>query len=338
MPRAPVRGLMPRNSVLGSGGWYKVSVPSGGIYKMDYAFFESLGLNPSSINPRNIRVYGNGGAQLAYANATFRYDDLQENAIFVAGEGDGVFNSSDYVLFYATSPTSWKFNATDRRYHHQTHSYSDSAYYFITTDLGPGKRIQSVASSGLAATDAVTSFDDFQVHEQDLVNLLKSGRRWYGESVDLLGNTISLSFTVTHRDVADSLYVNVSAAGRSQNTFNYFTVNVNGAARCQVANSAASPQYFLEYARENTASSTFINGNQDVTTTLVFSSSDNTAIGWLNYMEINARRTPELFWRGWTNGIQGCENGWRGKGGGIYHHGNRHQQLCLGHNRSAECA
>jgi len=280
------------NSVLASGRWYKVSIARNGIYKLDYSFLQSIGVDLSSVDPRNIRVYGNGGAMLAYANATPRYDDLRENAIFVSGEGDGVFNSGDYVLFYGTGPTTWKYNSSDRRFHHQTHNYSDSAYYFITTDLGAGKRIQSVASSTDAITDAVNTYDDFDVHELDLLNILKSGRRWYGETVDLIRNTLNFNVTVPNRNTNDSVYIYVIAAGRSQGTGvnNYFTVSVNGAQRCMITNGPASTQYYLEYARENPASGLFVSSDPNISISMVFSSPDNTAVGWLNYFELNVRK------------------------------------------------
>ena len=280
------------NSVLSSGRWYKVSVARNGIYKLDYSFLQSMGVDMSTLDPRNIRIYGNGGGMLPYANATFRYDDLQENAIFVAGENDGVFQSGDYVLFYGNSSTMWKYNSTDRRFHHQTHNYSDSTYYFINVDLGAGKRIQTTASTTDPVTDVVTAFDDFEVHELDLVNLLKSGRRWYGETVDLIKNTLNFSVTVPNRNTSDSVYINVSAAGRSQgqNVNNYFSVSVNGAQRCMITNGPASTAYYLEYARENPASSLFVTPDPNIAISIVFSSADNTAVGWMNFFELNVRK------------------------------------------------
>jgi hypothetical protein len=278
------------SSVLASGRWYKMAVAANGVYRLDYAYLQSMGIDPGSIDPRHIRIYGNGGRQLPYANADFRYDDLQERAIFVSGENDGAFNSGDYVLFYATGPTAWSYSSTDRRYHHAVHAYSDTAYYFLTTDLGAGKRITPVGSSPLPPTDAVAAFDDYAYHETDKTNLLKSGREWYGENFDLISSSFSFSFSFPNRVTTDSAYILVRAAGRSQSDSNYFYVNANGSLRCKVANAKASPQYYLEYARENSASSTYISPEAAISGSLVFNSSDNTAIGWLNYIEVNVRR------------------------------------------------
>src|ERR1035437_1056947 len=91
------------SSVLGNGSfWYKIGTTANAIYKIDKTFLKHMlqNSNPSvdisTIDPRNIKIYGNGGEILPEYNGNFRYDDLNENAIFVQGESDGVFDNSDY--------------------------------------------------------------------------------------------------------------------------------------------------------------------------------------------------------------------------------------------------
>jgi len=64
------------SSVLSSGIWYKIRVKNNGIHKIDYSFLQSIGVNPQSINPRNIKIFGNGGGMLPQANNIDRLDDL----------------------------------------------------------------------------------------------------------------------------------------------------------------------------------------------------------------------------------------------------------------------
>jgi hypothetical protein len=75
-------------SVLSSGNIYKFGVGQNGIYKLDYAFLKNqLGINDlDNIDPRSIRLYGNGGNMLPEKNSDARPDDLTENAIKVVGE------------------------------------------------------------------------------------------------------------------------------------------------------------------------------------------------------------------------------------------------------------
>ncbi|MGZ3923952.1 MAG: hypothetical protein ACXVBJ_09290, partial [Flavisolibacter sp.] len=48
------------NSVLASGNWFKISVTEDGVYKLDVAFLNSLGIT-GSIPSAQIKVFGNGG-------------------------------------------------------------------------------------------------------------------------------------------------------------------------------------------------------------------------------------------------------------------------------------
>ncbi|HRI42154.1 MAG TPA: hypothetical protein PLW54_10795, partial [Bacteroidia bacterium] len=82
------------NSVLASGSWFRIATTQQGVHKMTYQFLKDLGIDVDNIDPRRLRIYGNGGGQLPFNNSKFRYDDLQENAILVQGENDGVFDNT----------------------------------------------------------------------------------------------------------------------------------------------------------------------------------------------------------------------------------------------------
>jgi hypothetical protein len=160
-----------QNSVLSNGNWYKFGVSKNSIYKLDYNFLTTLGLNPANIDPRNIRIYGNGGGMLPEENAAYRHDDLVENAIIVVGENDGRFDQGDYILFFAKGPDQWSYNNTDQRYQFEKNHYSDLYYYFITTDMGSGKRVSSAATIN-NPNITINSFDDFSAHESDEYNFI----------------------------------------------------------------------------------------------------------------------------------------------------------------------
>ena len=100
-----------QNSVLNTGTWYKLGVTADGIYKIDQAFLQKAGISVKEIDPRHISIYGNGGGMLPQSNAAPRLHGLQENAIFVQGEGDGKFDAQDYLLFYGQSPNLLQLDA-----------------------------------------------------------------------------------------------------------------------------------------------------------------------------------------------------------------------------------
>jgi hypothetical protein len=87
------------SSVLSQGSWYKFEVGKSGVYKLSKNFLNSMGVNTNNIDPRTIKIFGNGGGMLPLSNSLqFPYDPI-ENAIKFIGEEDGVFNNEDYIIF-----------------------------------------------------------------------------------------------------------------------------------------------------------------------------------------------------------------------------------------------
>ena len=156
---------------------------------------------------------------------SFRYDDLQENAIFVEGEEDNSFDANDYILFYAKGPHSWSVNTTSQEVTHKQNIYSDKAYYFITVNNEDGKRIQNaVPVSGTPVTE-ITTFNDYVFYEKETSNLFATGRRWLGEEFSLENQqTFEIPFSNAVQN--ESLKIRVRAVGVSGLTSS-MKVNVN---------------------------------------------------------------------------------------------------------------
>ncbi|MGQ0829730.1 MAG: type IX secretion system sortase PorU [Bacteroidota bacterium] len=291
--RSQARGIRTyaANSVLQNGTWHKMAIATDGIYKLSYSFLQSIGIDVSAINPQNIRIYGNGGGMVPELNSIVRPDDLVENAIIVQGEADGVFDINDYVLFYGKSPHTWQYNSTTcSKFTHTTHLYCDSAYYFITTDLGAGKRIQTQASSTLPVTHSVTTFDDHAFHENDNINFIKSGRRWYGEYFDNI-TSYNLSFSFPYIDGSSSASVKASIASRYINLSGssyatYFVSSQSG--KDTIAISETGPDAYSDYAIIGTSCYSFTPSNPIVTVNVAKQTAD--AIAWLDYIDVNVRR------------------------------------------------
>lgn len=275
------------NSVLQTGDWYKIGLTQDGVYKLSYSFFQNLGIDVTTLNPQNIRVYGNGGGMLPELNSVARKDDLVENAIFVQGEGDGIFDPTDYVLFYAKGPQTWSYNAsTCPKFSHTLNLYSDSAYYFITVDLGAGKRIQTQASSGLPVTNTVNTFDDYAFHESDNINFIKSGRQWYGELFDNIA-TYNFSFSFPNIDMSAPTTVAASIASRSlSGTATYSVVSQTGSTIIPIGSTPGDA--YSDYAIVGTGCYSFNPNNPNLVVTVTKSTPG--AMAWLDYITVNARR------------------------------------------------
>jgi hypothetical protein len=180
-----------RESALKEGDIYKVSVNETGLVKMDYDFLKNqLKIaNIDQIDPRTIKIYGNGGGMLPEGNAEKRADDLTENAVFISGEADGKFDASDFILFYGVGADKWIFDASKNEFNRPKNIYDDKSYYFVKISSGNGARLPLQNSVSNTAYTTST-FDDYARYEEDKVNLLASqrcnctqgsGKMWFGD-------------------------------------------------------------------------------------------------------------------------------------------------------------
>ena len=169
-----------QNSVLANGSWHRFYVEKSGVYVLSKSFLQSIGVNVG-VDPRNIKVYGNGGRMLPLLNSIPYPNDLEENAIQFIGEQDGVFNDSDYILFYAEGVDTWNEESLTH-----VNQFADRSYYYVTSSGSSGKRMQSYIEPAAAPTLMMSNYDGYQYHEVDLVNAGKIGRRWFGESFNVL--------------------------------------------------------------------------------------------------------------------------------------------------------
>lgn len=202
-------GMNPTNSVLATGDWYRFYIQKSGVYYMSKSFLQQLGMNVSNIDPKKIKIYGNGGRMLPLPNNTFYPDDLTENAIQVIGEEDGVFNDSDGILFYGEGTDNWNSESETN-----LNLYSDNSYYYITTDGGDGKRISEASQPTENSNLIITDFDNTQFHEIDEVNIAKVGRTWFGEDFDT-NNVQNFSFSIPNIVTSSNIEMTIHLAAKS---------------------------------------------------------------------------------------------------------------------------
>ncbi len=281
--------VLAQNSILSSGNWYKIAVENTGIHQITYEDLESYGIDPSQVNPKLIRLYGNGNGMLPEDNDEFRYDDLQENSIFVYGEDDEIFDPDDYILFYGESPTEWNLNTESGLFEHEVNLYTDYTYYFIATDLGEGKRIETQFSSIIPPTYTSTSFNDYIYHEMELENLIHSGKKWYGERFE---ETTEYTFPIIFPNliITSAINLHVSAAARSEvsslmvisidnepiDTLTFFPVNFSN------INS--------DYAKNKELTTWFNVNDPDFEFKFNYNQPNDSAVAWLDYFTLNAKR------------------------------------------------
>lgn len=274
------------NSVLASGNWYKIAVTNTGIHKLTKTFLSGIGISTQNFDPSKLKVYGNGGKMLPEKNGDFRYDDLEETPLQIVLSSDSSF---DYALFYATGPTEWvKVNGGNGlKYRAIKNLYTDTSYYFINTEGTNGKRISSKSSLQLNPTVSTSSYDYYNFHEENLVNLPKSGREFYGEYFD-----IKTQYAFNWQDgnfiTGDSICAEVTLAALYKDSTN-FLVTGNGLNFMVTTNGIVSSTY-SDYAANGAKTKWSINQNSSQIG-ITISKVTGKSIGWLNKLTVNARRS-----------------------------------------------
>ena len=281
------------NSVLALNDWYKISTDKNGVYKIDYDNLQDLGIDVTNLQTQTIRLYGNGGGMLPHLNSDFRYNDLKENPIKIFDQNsNGIFDSDDYFIFYGMSPDRWFFNQDENLFEHETHLYSDKVFYFITIDNNTeGLRIQSKQNLN-SPSHIISSFHAYSHHEEDLENLIKSGRKWFGERFSE-GSSQSFEFNLPNLVNTSPIFLNSSVAARSFQSSN-FEIGNNSSFSLNLNIPTTSSDFAQEYAKEKQVSTSFFSDSDLVNLSYKYESNDNGASAWLDYIVINCRRELKL--------------------------------------------
>ena len=285
-----VTGAFAQHSVLSTGKWFKVGISETGIQRLTYSDLVSLGMNVDQLNPRNLRVYHNGGGVLNEKNADPHFDDLMEIPIFVYGEADGKFDRDDYLLFYARGPVTWYYDTRETLFRHRPNAYEDYSYAFLTADLGPGSRIATAAEPTGTATVNVNEFADYQLYDVDNYNLINAGRTYYSDIVDG-NNSLPLSFTFKNVKTARGCKVAVNLAGRNfQNASFQLYVNDVMMKRFDIPTTASGSNHAFANSVSGIVAAPITGDNIKVVLNHV-GVSGTTSIGYVDYVAVNAWRS-----------------------------------------------
>jgi Peptidase family C25 len=274
-------------SVLATGTWYKIGVTRTGFYKIDYNFLKSLGLDPATTNPANIRIYGNGGHMLPENNSVPRIADLRENAVEMVGGAGGVFNSGDYMVFYATGPTEWDKDSTYQRFVHKNNIYTDTAYYFLTVSSGEAGLRVATQGSVPTANETVTTYNYYLAHDTDEVNPAAMGKIWYGEEFTSVAGNTTQSFVYNFPGAATDVYATVAFAELGATSGSTVSISLNGTTIGSQGFGATDVDNFPIF--RYTASGNISSGISSLSVTVKYFPADDNCQGYLNYIEVNCR-------------------------------------------------
>ncbi|MCP2026958.1 hypothetical protein L1276_002102 [Flavobacterium sp. HSC-32F16] len=272
------------NSVLASGDWYRFYVEKSGVYKISRSFLQSLGFDAGKADPKRIKIYGNGGRMLPLANNVYYPEDLEENAIQVIGESDGVFNNEDYILFYAEGVENW-----DTENQTNLNLYDTKSYYYITDGGNEGKRISSLNQPSGNSTLELNTFDDYQYHEIDQTNIAHLGRQWLGESFDI-NQEQEFTFNFPNLDTTVPVKIDLNAASAAFTTTS-FGVSANGQSIGTINFGSITANSDVKYLTGNLSSNTTFTGAETIKIKLTYNNNGVPGSkGYLDYINLIAKR------------------------------------------------
>lgn len=282
------------HSVLKEGEWYKLAISKDGVYKIDKNLLSAMGVNTTSVNPKLINIYGNGGLLLPELNSEFRADDLEKCAIFVEGEEDGVFDNGDYILFYAKGADSWQMDiipgAGRKGWLHKKHYYSDSAYYFLRINDTEPKRIEPTTQPAGATQYISSTFQDYQFIETELYNLVQSGREFYGDKFEqTLSRDYNFNFPSIRSDYPTTIHAGFAI--RSVGASSSFSVSSSGASIASSGVTSGTGTLASVASKVNVTTTTNAS-NPSLLVNITFNKSANSsdAQGYLDFININTTR------------------------------------------------
>ena len=275
------------SSVLASGDWFKFSVDTTGVFKIDKNLLQQIGVSTNGLNPKKLHIYGSGGNLLPVLNADFRYDDLQENAIYVEGENDGSFDSADFILFYAKGPHDWVVDAANNTASHRQNIYSDEAYYFITVSNEDGKRIQQKAPLTASATTQIKTFNDYTFYEKEEISLLAAGTQWFFNDNFNIENSQNFKIPFPNALLDEDIRIKVRGVSTSVASSN-MEVKINGEA-LSTLNFSAVNSSTKAITSERTVS--IKNSKNIIDVSIIYNNNGNpSANAYLDYIEVVGKK------------------------------------------------
>jgi hypothetical protein len=279
-----------RSSVFKTGEWRRFSITESGMYKLSGAALIAA-FGTSNINPRNVKIYSNGGIEPPADAAAPYPDDVTELSVYVFDGGTtGQLDASDYIIFYGQGPRGWSYNSAGRTFNHWINLYSNVAYYWVTYDGNQSRAMTSANSIPGPADFSPTTVLGKTFREDERVNILISGRQWLGQSLSHNG-AVTYQFPLPGLDPSQIVRYRFSIGAKDHTAGSSYVIteNNNPLTSVPIASSGNPANYDSPYVRmatvETSASGALLQNSQSQ---LRFSYTSNSGIGigYIDWMEI----------------------------------------------------
>ncbi|HEY4799607.1 MAG TPA: C25 family cysteine peptidase, partial [Bacteroidia bacterium] len=205
-----------------SQSYFKIPITKNGIYRIDSLTLAHAGI--TAVDPRNFQLFFRG----------------QEQYIYVKGEADGVFNSSDYLEFYGQKNDGsldsvlykgYLYNQTVRQPNPYYSLFSDTSAYFLTwNNLTSNKRIIDYPDTvySLPSTDyfmrqdVIENHTEYQFGKFTSTNInfpdYEETEGWSGAAFDM-GGSYTASYNTPNLFPAGNVMVKLAVMAESNDLF-----------------------------------------------------------------------------------------------------------------------
>ncbi|MCI5058555.1 MAG: type IX secretion system sortase PorU, partial [Flavobacteriales bacterium] len=285
-PKDLVNRTFANKSALSSGTWYKFGGKEEGVYSIEGSDLVNAGLALSSIDVSRLKVFSNGGGQLPYNNCEYRVDDLKELPLYTEGLEDFKFDLNDRILFYHNAQNQIVYDTLQNKLVYRNNAFEDSVFFFLNIDGTEGLRIMS-ANTYANFDNVVTDYDALIRFEQDLENLIGSGRNWYGDKFDIKTDRDYL-FNLENYIPNSSATLSGSLISRSIKSESSFQISLNGNLLGSKKIGGVGPNYEDTFAIGVNFDYPFSSNNgSNQKVSLAYIKAASNSIGWLDYLEFN---------------------------------------------------
>ena len=156
--------------------WFKIPIQRSGAYKIDYSTLREKGLYATfSVNEIALYSRGPDTFKTKLSDSDFYVSEIP---LVVKDENNnGVFDTGDYIIFYAEGPFTWiKSDTTYESFHNP---YCDTTFYWLGFGTS-GTYLHELEFHNAPIIDSILAFFHY---EKDITNIAWKGLLWEGESI-----------------------------------------------------------------------------------------------------------------------------------------------------------
>ena len=272
------------NSILAEGRWIKISTTETGIYQIPFDTLVSWGFT----DPANVKLFGYGGLVIdeLFSNNDNYIDDLPQIPLW---------QHDNKLYFYSTGTTKWEYSTSSGEFTHRLHPYSTRAYYFLTDkEVTPAIFPTVNNAPPTTGNTPLSVFDDYTVHEKELVNVGKTGQNFFGENF-LAEASQNFSFHLPGAQ-PEPMKIRVSFGAKITDTDGYVYISYNNTELPTNTSNRITKYYDThEFLRQATPLKTVSAATENPVIGIRYSSSGNTLAAYLDYIRLNYKRKLQLY-------------------------------------------